>query len=70
LYSFYLPVAAAMLVAGVKQRSQFTTAREICCHIGEYFQVLLNPSSLHVHSPPPPQFLQASLVRRNSGRQR
>ena len=40
LYSFYLPVAAAMLVAGVSDRGeQFATARHICCHIGEYFQV-------------------------------
>ena len=43
LYSFYLPVAIAMLVAGVKDPAEYKTARDICCHIGEYFQVSAAP---------------------------
>jgi len=39
LYSFYLPVASAMIVSGVKDKEAFKTARDICCHIGEYFQI-------------------------------
>uniref|UniRef100_A0A7S0WQW2 Farnesyl pyrophosphate synthase n=1 Tax=Pyramimonas obovata TaxID=1411642 RepID=A0A7S0WQW2_9CHLO len=39
LYSFYLPVACAMIVSGVKDKAAYETAREVCCHIGEYFQI-------------------------------
>mmetsp|Transcript_10262 Transcript_10262/g.14010 ORF Transcript_10262/g.14010 Transcript_10262/m.14010 type:complete len:380 (+) Transcript_10262:293-1432(+) len=40
LYSFYLPVAAAMLVCGLPHPGPaYKTAYEICCHIGEYFQI-------------------------------
>eukprot|EP00959_Pyramimonas_sp_CCMP1952_P395474 8286558-Pyramimonas_sp.AAC.1 len=39
LYSFYLPVACAMILSGVKDKAAYETAREVCCHIGEYFQI-------------------------------
>lgn len=38
-YSFYLPVALGMIVAGVKDPVVFSKAKEILCHMGEYFQV-------------------------------
>jgi farnesyl diphosphate synthase len=38
-YSFYLPVAAGMIVSGVKDRKLYDTAREILCIMGEYFQI-------------------------------
>lgn len=38
-YSFYLPVALGMIVAGVKDRRLYDTARSILCTMGEYFQV-------------------------------
>jgi farnesyl diphosphate synthase len=38
-YSFYLPVAVGMIVAGVKERRLYDTARDILCQMGEYFQV-------------------------------
>lgn len=38
-YSFYLPVACGMIVAGVKERRVYDTARKILCAMGEYFQV-------------------------------
>mmetsp|Transcript_45840 Transcript_45840/g.107118 ORF Transcript_45840/g.107118 Transcript_45840/m.107118 type:complete len:436 (-) Transcript_45840:46-1353(-) len=37
-YSFYLPVALAMLVTGVRDRSAFDTAREALLLMGIYFQ--------------------------------
>jgi len=38
-YSFYLPVALGMIVAGVERKELFDKAREILCIMGEYFQV-------------------------------
>lgn len=38
-YSFYLPVACGMIMAGVKSVSSFAKAREILLIMGEYFQV-------------------------------
>jgi len=38
-YSFYLPVACSMLLAGVKSKNAFKKAKQICCIMGEYFQV-------------------------------
>jgi farnesyl diphosphate synthase len=38
-YSFYLPVAMGMLMAGIRETSAFTLARKICCIMGEYFQI-------------------------------
>jgi len=38
-YSFYLPVALGMIVAGVKDPVVFSKAKEILCRMGEYFQV-------------------------------
>lgn len=37
-YSFYLPVALAMLVTGVRDRTAFDTAREALLEMGIYFQ--------------------------------
>jgi farnesyl diphosphate synthase len=38
-YSFYLPVAMGMLMAGIREESAFELARKICCIMGEYFQI-------------------------------
>jgi len=38
-YSFYLPVACGMIMAGVQSVSTFAKAREILLIMGEYFQV-------------------------------
>ena len=38
-YSFYLPVALAMYLAGVTSEADFTQARDILVPLGEYFQV-------------------------------
>lgn len=38
-YSFYLPVAVGMIVAGVKERRLYDTSRKILCAMGEYFQI-------------------------------
>eukprot|EP00753_Platysulcus_tardus_P013192 PLAT3638.1.p1 GENE.PLAT3638.1~~PLAT3638.1.p1 ORF type:complete len:369 (-),score=213.05 PLAT3638.1:88-1194(-) len=38
-YSFYLPVALGLVIAGVTDKVRFATARRICLIIGEYFQV-------------------------------
>eukprot|EP00434_Breviolum_minutum_P043640 symbB.v1.2.038912.t1/scaffold6237.1/size21696/2 len=37
-YSFYLPVALAMLVTGVRDRAAYDTAREALLEMGIYFQ--------------------------------
>lgn len=38
-YSFYLPVALAMLMAGIVSEPAFETAKKILLPIGEYFQI-------------------------------
>ena len=38
-YSFYLPVAIGMIVSGVTDKESFKIARNICCLMGEYFQI-------------------------------
>ncbi|EFA85849.1 hypothetical protein PPL_01081 [Heterostelium album PN500] len=38
-YSFYLPVALAMLMAGITSKPAFDTAKDILLPMGEYFQV-------------------------------
>ena len=38
-YSFYLPVACALLLHGVKDEAVFTAARDILVEMGKYFQV-------------------------------
>lgn len=38
-YSFYLPVALGMIMCGVRDKSQYDTARDILCKMGEYFQI-------------------------------
>jgi len=38
-YSFYLPVACGMIVAGIKDRKMYDKAREILMIMGEYFQI-------------------------------
>ncbi|CAG8469806.1 7331_t:CDS:10 [Cetraspora pellucida] len=39
IYSFYLPVAMAMHMAGIKDELAFRKAREILLPLGEYFQI-------------------------------
>ena len=38
-YSFYLPVAMGMIMAGIRDRKAFDLANKICLLMGEYFQV-------------------------------
>eukprot|EP00605_Chrysophyceae_sp_TOSAG23-4_P002446 GSChrysophyteH1.ASY1.ANO1.2705.1 assembled CDS len=38
-YSFYLPVALAMIEGGITDRAVFDKAREVLCIMGEYFQI-------------------------------
>lgn len=40
-YSFYLPVACGMLMAGINQPAAFQTAKEILLIMGQYFQACL-----------------------------
>ena len=37
-YSFYLPVACGMLIAGINQPAAFQTAKDILLIMGQYFQ--------------------------------
>jgi farnesyl diphosphate synthase len=37
-YSFYLPVALGMRLAGVQDEAKYATAKRICLAMGEYFQ--------------------------------
>lgn len=38
-YSFYLPVACAMMLAGITDKAAYKRAEDICIKMGEYFQV-------------------------------
>ncbi len=38
-YSFYLPVACGMILGNVSQGHEFDVAKDICCAMGEYFQI-------------------------------
>lgn len=38
-YTFYLPCAIGMIYAGVKDPASYRLARDICCRIGEFFQI-------------------------------
>jgi farnesyl diphosphate synthase len=38
-YTFYLPVALAMLMSDFTSENQFKTAEEILLPMGEYFQI-------------------------------
>jgi len=38
-YTFYLPIAIGMITSGVKDKAAFAVVEEICCAMGEYFQV-------------------------------
>jgi farnesyl diphosphate synthase len=38
-YSFYLPVACGMILGNVNRGHDFDVARDICCAMGEYFQI-------------------------------
>jgi len=38
-YSFYLPVALAMLLGGIRAKPAFQTAEDILLPMGEYFQI-------------------------------
>lgn len=45
-YSFYLPVACGMILAGVEDQAAFATAKDILVEMGQYFQacpILGNP---------------------------
>lgn len=39
-YSFYLPVACGLILAGRTESKDFEVAQEICLQMGQYFQVL------------------------------
>ena len=43
-YSFYLPVACGMIIAGIQDVALYNTAREILLIMGEYFQIQVKPS--------------------------
>jgi len=38
-YTFYLPVAIGMITSGVEDEPSYVLARNICCKMGEYFQI-------------------------------
>lgn len=38
-YSFYLPVACGMILAGITKPEAFTLAQKICVEMGRYFQI-------------------------------
>lgn len=38
-YSFYLPIACSMILSDITNDDAFVKAKEICCIMGEYFQV-------------------------------
>eukprot|EP00695_Tsukubamonas_globosa_P001808 TRINITY_DN288_c0_g1_i1.p2 TRINITY_DN288_c0_g1~~TRINITY_DN288_c0_g1_i1.p2 ORF type:complete len:192 (-),score=100.82 TRINITY_DN288_c0_g1_i1:96-671(-) len=38
-YSFYLPVALGMCMAGITDEKLFALAKQICVEMGEYFQI-------------------------------
>jgi len=38
-YSFYLPVACGMILAGVEDQAAFATAKDILVEMGQYFQI-------------------------------
>lgn len=38
-YTFYLPCAIGMIYAGVRDQASYRLARDICCRIGEFFQI-------------------------------
>jgi farnesyl diphosphate synthase len=38
-YTFYLPVAIGMITSGVTESSAYDLAENICCTMGEYFQI-------------------------------
>lgn len=40
-YSFYLPVAAGLLLGGVSDPKALKLAEDICVQMGQYFQVQL-----------------------------
>jgi farnesyl diphosphate synthase len=38
-YSFYMPVACGMILAGIKNKEAFRVAEKILLDMGQYFQV-------------------------------
>ena len=48
-YSFYLPVACGMLIAGITDAAAFQTAKDILLVMGQYFQVLLHSCIYMTH---------------------
>lgn len=45
-YSFYLPVACGMLLAGITEPAAYKTAEKILVEMGQYFQVRCPSASL------------------------
>jgi len=37
--TYYLPTAGAMILSGIEQREAYAAAKDICCKVGEYFQI-------------------------------
>lgn len=54
-YSFYLPVACGMIIAGVEDEEAFKVAKDILVDMGQYFQVgsafRLNSTAKRVGAP-------------------
>ena len=38
-YTFYLPIAIGMITSGITDEKAFKVCEEVCCAMGEYFQV-------------------------------
>lgn len=38
-YSFYLPIAAGLLIVGIKDEKIYSETKDICIEMGEYFQI-------------------------------
>jgi farnesyl diphosphate synthase len=50
-YSFYLPVALAMYMAGISDEADLKQAKDVLIPLGEYFQIQVLQIKI---SPPPP----------------
>ena len=50
-YSFYLPVACGLVVAGAASEAALATAREVCLEMGQYFQVRSRGQACSVSRP-------------------
>lgn len=50
-YSFYLPVACGMLIAGIDEPAAFQTAKEILLIMGQYFQAWFHSAPISAAAP-------------------